>query len=107
MKQPVVASRVHDHAHQATLRPSPRGHLPGASAGLDPAEIAERAGNSVNVLMDVYATCIDDKSAAQNKEIDDAPAEDDEERGTAETDRAQSFCMLMQKSGRWCARQRS
>jgi len=61
----------------------------------------------VNVLMDVYATCIDDKSAAQNKEIDDAPAEDDEERGTAETDRAQSFCMLMQKPGRWCARQRS
>lgn len=44
------------------------------SAGLDPAEIAERAGNSVKVLLDVYAKCIDGKSAAQNKKIDDALA---------------------------------
>jgi hypothetical protein len=56
------------------------------SAGLDPAEIAERAGNSVKVLLDVYAKCIDGMSAAQNKKIDDALAQDDEEGGTAESD---------------------
>ncbi len=61
----------------------------------------------MNVLLDVHAKCIDGKSAAQNEEIDDAPAEDDEERGAAETNRAQSFCTLTQKPGRWCARQRS
>lgn len=48
------------------------------SAGLDPAEIAERAGNSVKVLLDVYAKCIDGKSAAQNKKIDGALAADDD-----------------------------
>ncbi|HEU5429400.1 MAG TPA: hypothetical protein VFU74_21150 [Actinocrinis sp.] len=59
------------------------------------------------MLLGVYAEYVDGKSAAQNKEIDDAPAEDGEERGAAETGRAQSFCMLAQKPGRWCARQRS
>jgi len=61
----------------------------------------------VNVLLNVYAKCIDGKSAAQNKEIADALADDDEEGGATETDRAQSFCMLTQKPSRWCAHQRS
>jgi hypothetical protein len=56
------------------------------SAGLDPAETAERAGNSVKVLLDVCAKCIDGKSAAQSKKIDDALAEDDEESGIAESE---------------------
>ena len=75
------------------------------SAGLGPADSAERAGNSVNVLLNVYAKCTDGKSAAQNNQIADALADDDEEGGAAESDRAQSFCMLTQKPSRWGARE--
>lgn len=48
------------------------------SAGLDPAEIGERAGNSVKVLLDVYAECIDGRSAAQNKKADNVLAAADD-----------------------------
>jgi integrase len=46
------------------------------AAGVDPAEIAARAGHGIEVLLRVYAKCIDGKSKAQNKKIDDALADD-------------------------------
>lgn len=46
------------------------------AAGVDPAEVAARAGHSIEVLLRVYAKCIDGKSATQNKKIDDALADD-------------------------------
>jgi hypothetical protein len=48
----------------------------GISLGLrttrDPARIAERAGQSVDVLMKRYAWALDDQDAAANKAIEDA-----------------------------------
>lgn len=40
--------------------------------GVPPAEVAERAGHSVHVLLRVYAKCIDGQRGAANKKIDDA-----------------------------------
>ena len=48
----------------------------GISLGLrttrDPARIAERAGQSVDVLMKRYAWALDDQDAAANKAIEEA-----------------------------------
>lgn len=47
--------------------------------GVPPAEVAERAGHSVHVLLRVYAKCIDGQQGAANKKIDDALREDETE----------------------------
>jgi integrase len=44
--------------------------------GVPPAEVAERAGHSVHVLLRVYAKCIDGQQGAVNKKIDDALGDD-------------------------------
>jgi hypothetical protein len=48
----------------------------GISLGLrstrDPALIAERAGQSVQILMTRYAWCLDDKDGPANRAIEDA-----------------------------------
>ena len=54
------------------------------NAGVDPADIAERAGNSVRVLLSVYAKCLDGTKAAQNRKIDAALAADEAETSSAE-----------------------
>jgi integrase len=76
----------------ATARSNALAQLPGASArvarrpydlrhggvslwlnnGVPPAEVAERAGHSVHVLLRVYAKCIDGEQGAANKKIEDA-----------------------------------
>lgn len=50
--------------------------------GVSPAEVAKRAGNSVEVLLRRYAGCLDNQEAAVNRRIedvmdDDMPPEDD------------------------------
>jgi integrase len=42
------------------------------SAGVPPARVAERAGHSVEVLLRVYAKCLDDGDQAANTRIDAA-----------------------------------
>ena len=39
------------------------------AAGVPPTEVAERAGNSVKVLLTVYAKCLDGQRAAYNNRI--------------------------------------
>ena len=50
------------------------------NAGVDPTEVAERAGNSVEVLLKRYAKCIDGRQERNNRLIEQA-LRDDEERG--------------------------
>jgi len=42
-------------------------------AGVPATEVAERAGHSVQVLLRVYAKCLDDGETGANKRIDAAP----------------------------------
>ena len=42
------------------------------NAGVPATEVAERAGHSVQVLLRVYAKCLDDGEAVANKRIDAA-----------------------------------
>jgi integrase len=41
-------------------------------SGVNPQEVARRAGHSVEVLLRVYAKCIDGQEDAMNKRISDA-----------------------------------
>lgn len=42
------------------------------NSGVDPAEVAKRAGHSIAVLLKVYAKCMDGSTDAANKRITDA-----------------------------------
>lgn len=42
------------------------------NAGVPATEVAERAGHSVDVLLKIYATCIDGQEATVNRRIEDA-----------------------------------
>ena len=46
------------------------------NAGISPAEVAKRAGNSVEVLLKRYAGCLDNQEAAVNRRIEQALYED-------------------------------
>lgn len=54
-------------------------------AGADPAEVAQRAGNSVEVLLSRYAKCLYDRQSINNQRIEgllsayDQPPEPDEQ----------------------------
>ena len=48
------------------------------NAGVPAPQVAEWAGNSVNVLLRVYASCIDGQEDAARRRIEDAQREDDE-----------------------------
>lgn len=94
----VVASttywRVWDEARRLALRPdqvaSPLARRPydlrhaalssWLNAGVDPTEVAERAGNSVEVLLSRYAKCLDDRHGVANRRIAELLGEEDEER---------------------------
>lgn len=41
------------------------------NAGVDPTEVAERAGNSVEVLLGRYAKCLDGRQEVANRRIED------------------------------------
>ncbi|MFE4207641.1 hypothetical protein ACFRSX_10315 [Streptomyces goshikiensis] len=41
------------------------------SAGVDPTEVAERAGNSVEVLLSRYAKCLDGRQEVANRRVED------------------------------------
>ncbi len=41
------------------------------NAGVDPTEVAERAGNSVEVLLSRYAKCLDGRQEVANRRIED------------------------------------
>ncbi|MFE2628804.1 hypothetical protein ACFXDP_12840 [Streptomyces sp. NPDC059374] len=41
------------------------------NAGVDPTEVAERAGNSVKVLLSRYAKCIDGRQEIANRKIEE------------------------------------
>ncbi|MFJ5269351.1 hypothetical protein [Streptomyces sp. NPDC088358] len=41
------------------------------NAGVDPTEVAERAGNSVEVLLGRYAKCIDGRQEIANRKIEE------------------------------------
>lgn len=41
------------------------------NAGVDPTEVAERAGNSVEVLLTRYAKCLDGRQDVANRRIED------------------------------------
>ncbi|WP_158821021.1 MULTISPECIES: tyrosine-type recombinase/integrase [unclassified Streptomyces] len=57
-----VAARPYDLQHSALST--------WLNAGVDPTEVAERAGNSVEVLMTRYAKCLYGRQALANKRID-------------------------------------
>jgi hypothetical protein len=56
-----LARRSHDLRH-AALSSWP-------AAGVPPTEVAERAGNSVKVLLTVYAKCLDGQQQTYNERI--------------------------------------
>lgn len=41
------------------------------NSGVDPTEVAERAGNSVEVLLNRYAKCIDGRQEIANRKIEE------------------------------------
>ncbi len=47
------------------------------NAGVDPTEVAERAGNSVEVLLSRYAKCLDGRQDVANRRIAELLGEDD------------------------------
>ncbi|MFC0599499.1 tyrosine-type recombinase/integrase [Streptomyces palmae] len=49
------------------------------NAGVDPTEVAERAGNSVEVLLSRYAKCLDGREDIANRRIAELLDEDDQE----------------------------
>jgi integrase len=53
------------------------------NAGVSPAEVARRAGNSVEVLLKRYAGCLDNQEGAVNRRID-AALDDDEDQADGE-----------------------
>jgi integrase len=79
-----VYSRVWDQAREIGLSPeqaaSPFARRPydlrhaalssWLAAGVPPTEVAQRAGNSVKVLLTVYAKCLDDQQGVYNDRID-------------------------------------
>jgi hypothetical protein len=58
-----LASRPYDPRHSALST--------WLNAGVDPTEVAERAGNSVEVLPTRYAKCLDGRQAVANRRIED------------------------------------
>ena len=58
-----LASRLYDLRHSALST--------WLNAGVDPTEVAERAGNSVEVLLTRYAKCIDGRQDVANRRIED------------------------------------
>jgi len=58
-----LAARPYDLRHSAL---STR-----LNAGVDPTEVAERAGNSVEVLLGRYAKCIDGRQEIANRKIEE------------------------------------
>jgi hypothetical protein len=46
------------------------------NSGVDPTEVAERAGNSVEVMLSRYAKCVDGRAAAVNQRIGDMLGDD-------------------------------
>ncbi|OEV25925.1 hypothetical protein AN219_25505, partial [Streptomyces nanshensis] len=57
------------------------------NAGVDPAEVAERAGNSVDVLLTRYAKCLDGRQHVANQRIDALWDDGSGTEDTSETDR--------------------
>jgi hypothetical protein len=49
------------------------------NAGVDPTQVADWAGNSVEVLLRVYAKCIHGRDKINRKLIEDALRDDDED----------------------------
>ncbi|MCC9709662.1 tyrosine-type recombinase/integrase [Streptomyces sp. MNU76] len=49
------------------------------NAGVDPTEVAERAGNSVEVLLSRYAKCLDGRQDVANRRIAELLGEDDDQ----------------------------
>lgn len=58
-----LASRPYDLRHSAVGT--------WLNAGVDPAEVAERADNSVEVLLTRYAKCLDGRQDVANRRIED------------------------------------
>lgn len=58
-----LASRPYDFRHSALST--------WLNAGVDPTEVAERAGNSVEVLLTRYAKCLDGRQDVANRRIED------------------------------------
>ncbi|MET8631433.1 MULTISPECIES: site-specific integrase [unclassified Streptomyces] len=58
-----LASRPYDLRHSALST--------WLNAGVDPTEVAERAGNSVEVLLSRYAKCLDGRQDVANRRIED------------------------------------
>jgi hypothetical protein len=49
------------------------------NAGVDPTEVAERAGNSVEVLLSRYAKCLDGRQDVANRRIAELLGEGDDQ----------------------------
>lgn len=58
-----LASRPYDLRHSALST--------WLNAGVDPTEVAERAGNSVEVLLTRYAKCLDGRQDVANRRIEE------------------------------------
>lgn len=58
-----LASRPYDLRHSALST--------WLNAGVDPTEVAERAGSSVEVLLSRYAKCLDGRQEVANRRIED------------------------------------
>ncbi|MFF0304948.1 hypothetical protein ACFYTV_30100, partial [Streptomyces sp. NPDC004562] len=58
------------HGHRAYRSPTLIS-LEAVNAGVDPTEVAERAGNSVEVLLTRYAKCLDGRQDVANRRIEE------------------------------------
>jgi integrase len=65
-----VGRRVHDLRHTCLTT--------WLNHGIPPAQVAEWAGNSVDVLLRVYAKCIHGRDQLNRQRIEDAFRDDDE-----------------------------
>ncbi|MGP4006912.1 hypothetical protein [Streptomyces sp. 4N124] len=57
-------------AREAPVRPAPLGAVHVLCAGADPAEVAQRAGNRVQVLLSRYLKCLYDRQSINNQRIE-------------------------------------
>jgi hypothetical protein len=70
LRRPPLAGRPYDLRHAALST--------WLNAGVSPAEVAKRAGNSVEVLLKRYAGCLDNQEDAVNRKIEEALDEEDQ-----------------------------
>lgn len=71
--------RLHSVLARLGRGPAPGAHAGTRQAGADPTEVAERAGNSVEVLLSRYAKCLDVRQDVADRRIAELLGEGDDQ----------------------------